>query len=593
MNTSFADIAVTVSNMMANDTAAMDSGVSKTVANETRGFEKQLQREVRRFEKTEADVREVKKAVEQGRHVQTAKAKLEENTDNSSEETGVAFLSQLEQALLKISRGNLENVTMGSQGLDALKELLLKAGFNSEDVEGLISDLKDEAQGGSLKMNDVMDHLSQFVAEVDISSDADEVVLETSALPFLTTLLNDIGLSREDAEALMNKADRGQKGISLDVIIEELKQIDSQVKAAGEVVKIKTSGSSFESLMSQLNIPMEKSSGSEFSLTDLLAAFESYKIKNQASQAVSAAQAKATTVDATATQMSILSGTDVGESTGNIIDSLFKSFTLMAESAGQELAPEFSFQQVKEQFANDLILPTKGKNNKKGLFAETKSDLKSDALVKEMLPLLSKNSTILSTGTGQKTNLETFAKELKTEILKGGEHFEGAPGAKNELEGPGAGLKARSAQRPLPTFVTQQVERGIIRAINQGETSLKLQLKPAELGRLTLTIDNQGSSLKVTIVTENQAARDMLASNVNELKSALGNAGISLDSFDVDMNSDFKQSMADAGNQANQFNRKKGNKDKGEFNTNGQDGIEDIQTDQETVSMDGTYHFVA
>jgi flagellar hook-length control protein FliK len=151
--------------------------------------------------------------------------------------------------------------------------------------------------------------------------------------------------------------------------------------------------------------------------------------------------------------------------------------------------------------------------------------------------------------------------------------------------------KPVAALRNLPTYVTQQVSRGVVRAINQGESTLKIQLKPPELGRLVMTIDNNGNSMKVSIMTENHAAKDILISHMGELKTTLANAGISLDQFDVDMNSNFKQSMADAGNQSGRFNHKGRNR--------GKKLIDSIQADS-TLSVpvtmdiqDGSYHFVA
>ena len=83
-----------------------------------------------------------------------------------------------------------------------------------------------------------------------------------------------------------------------------------------------------------------------------------------------------------------------------------------------------------------------------------------------------------------------------------------------------------------------------------------MQLKPPALGRLVLTIDNSGKNMKVNIVTENVAAREILISNSSELKSVLSNSGVTLERFDVDMNSGFRQSMADAKHQTDFSNKR-------------------------------------
>jgi flagellar hook-length control protein FliK len=106
-----------------------------------------------------------------------------------------------------------------------------------------------------------------------------------------------------------------------------------------------------------------------------------------------------------------------------------------------------------------------------------------------------------------------------------------------------------------------------------------------------MTIDNTGNSMKVHIMTENPAARDLLTSSVNELRSVLSNSGVTLEQFDVDMNSDFRKSMADTGNQAGNFGKRYQNRKKldglnGE-GMNGPPGLIDA------FSQDGALHFVA
>lgn len=142
----------------------------------------------------------------------------------------------------------------------------------------------------------------------------------------------------------------------------------------------------------------------------------------------------------------------------------------------------------------------------------------------------------------------------------------------------------------LPAHVTGQVGKSLARAVSQGDTELKLQLKPPELGRIIMTIDNVGTSLKVSVVTESHAAKEILAAHVNELKATLANSGISIDSFDVEMGSDFSQSMADARQQSKGSNSKRGR--------TRDDGIEEVGDDSKIDARGFTedvrsLHFVA
>jgi flagellar hook-length control protein FliK len=100
--------------------------------------------------------------------------------------------------------------------------------------------------------------------------------------------------------------------------------------------------------------------------------------------------------------------------------------------------------------------------------------------------------------------------------------------------------------KTLPYYVLDQVSRQILRSRLANENEIQLRLNPPNLGRLKMTIENTADGLKVTIVAENTAARDMLLSNSGELKTALMDQGLRVDHIDVETQSNFDQAMADA-----------------------------------------------
>ena len=86
--------------------------------------------------------------------------------------------------------------------------------------------------------------------------------------------------------------------------------------------------------------------------------------------------------------------------------------------------------------------------------------------------------------------------------------------------------------KTLPYYVLGQVNRQILRSRLTNENEMRLQLKPPELGRLKMNIENTAKGLKVNIITENSAARDMLLSHSGELKTALMDQGLRVDNID-------------------------------------------------------------
>ncbi|MGD9733940.1 MAG: flagellar hook-length control protein FliK, partial [Desulfamplus sp.] len=163
----------------------------------------------------------------------------------------------------------------------------------------------------------------------------------------------------------------------------------------------------------------------------------------------------------------------------------------------------------------------------------------------------------------------------------------------NDNRGTSLGAAAnKSVSSVLPSYVTNQVVRSINRAITSGENEIRLQLRPAELGRIFMTIETVGDTLNVSIVAENQSAKDILTGHTNDLKSSLANNGITIGNFDVEVGSDFKQSMADSGQQFQSGSDSgRNNSSSGQRSSISTDEIEGVQTILN--NEDGNLHFVA
>jgi len=115
------------------------------------------------------------------------------------------------------------------------------------------------------------------------------------------------------------------------------------------------------------------------------------------------------------------------------------------------------------------------------------------------------------------------------------------------------------APRTLPYYVLDQVSRQILRSRFFNEKEIQLQLKPPSLGKLKLSIENTTTGIKVNIIADNHAARNLLISHSGDLKNALMDQGIRLNRLDVDTQAGgFGQSMADARQGSEQFQGRKG-----------------------------------
>jgi flagellar hook-length control protein FliK len=103
-----------------------------------------------------------------------------------------------------------------------------------------------------------------------------------------------------------------------------------------------------------------------------------------------------------------------------------------------------------------------------------------------------------------------------------------------------------SARDLLPAYLVNQVGKQISRSILRGERVIRFQLKPPDLGTVKLEMNIKDNILKLGMIAENSLVKELLLSNVHELKQALVEQGVKLDKLDVQINYNFGQSLADS-----------------------------------------------
>lgn len=582
MNLTFTDINNAFQNLTQSSSLSSESGVFKSSEAPPTLFADNLRQVI-----TDARAAQKYSSVNSAVSGATVAGKLEDLDkaktvflEEVGQEKGAAFLSKMKNLFLTLSDGDLDNISIDVQGLDALKKILLKAGFETEELEAFMSGLSEKAEGKDISLSEVMDGLFKLPMESEEDTMDEEIFMETSALPFLTSLLNSLGLPKDTVSQIVSQADRGENGISLGGVIDQLTAIEEASIDTGQLFKTQEGDTSFTMFLEQLGLTQPENTTAQLGLGDLLASLKAQKekivdAKNQADDLAG-----------------IVNSADdaVKESSTSLTASLFKHMEIQSEKTG---LAEFSYEQVRDQLKNDLLIPDKDQSHKNGLFSKEQpgtTTVKSEQFFKELESVQSDKSGTTGDPKSLVLDGEEITKVIKSESAKGGESLQvSAPEIKTDSLG--SSLKSTATFKNMPNHVMNQVEKGIVRAINQGESTLKLQLKPAELGRISLTIDNTGNSMKVSIITENSVAKDILASHVNELKTALATVGISLDKFEVDMNSNFQQSMADTKKQFNNSRQRNKNREDNSLDTIHLES-QDTGTLTDTI-QEGSYHFVA
>jgi flagellar hook-length control protein FliK len=514
--------------------------------------------------------------------------------ENFDQKKGVGFVSALKEILLRLSKGNLKNFSIDTEGLEALKKMLLTAGFKETDINEAFAGLLEKTKTGKLTLDHLMGKLSDLPLEETTEEDLQpETFLEISALPFLESILTSLGIEKEDIQNIMAEADKGEKGISLDVVIEKLKVLQKNSFHTRTAFETPETDQNYQHLMKQLGMEQTEEISAPLSLTEFVDALENLQRKLSPEETLSNKESGGS---GNADQKNPIS---ISEKTPALMNALFKGLEQVRPS---EKLPGFgfSYEQIKNEFENRLILPDEKNTNAtaNALFSVNK-DVGADTKPKDLYKNL---EAFLSREKNSEVGLENFQKEAgkalkqtKTENTKTIDPLQGlGTDAKSmDTQSVANGLRAKPALKDLPTYVTHQVTKSLVKAIHQGESVLRLQLKPPELGRLVMTIDNTGNNMKINIMTDNQAAKEILMSNINDIRTALSNSGVTLERFDVDMNSNFQQSMTDARDQAGNSSKRQQRREK-----LAAESIAGISADDATgllssLSPDGSLHYVA
>jgi len=86
-------------------------------------------------------------------------------------------------------------------------------------------------------------------------------------------------------------------------------------------------------------------------------------------------------------------------------------------------------------------------------------------------------------------------------------------------------------------LMSQIVDRAVM-TLNNGQSEMKMVLKPELLGNVRMQIVTENHHVTVRIIAETPVVRDMIESNLGQLKSDLQNNGLEIDAFDVRTSSD-------------------------------------------------------
>lgn len=87
--------------------------------------------------------------------------------------------------------------------------------------------------------------------------------------------------------------------------------------------------------------------------------------------------------------------------------------------------------------------------------------------------------------------------------------------------------------RSQPSVLLNQLGGRMLLMIKGGQSSVKMQLNPPELGNLRIDLQVEGNSVRATVVAENHAVQQVVGASGSELRQSLADQGFNLDQFEV------------------------------------------------------------
>ena len=302
----------------------------------------------------------------------TIKQKVSDIEDALENGGGTEFLTELKNLLLSLSNGDPDNLSLDENGLDALGNLLVQAGFDQASVEELMSNLTLtlEEEGGLISVSDFMDELFELPLAEDEDITQAEALMPTSDLPYIKSLLSMMGVDEQEITSIMDEASEGTRGFDFDAFIEQLEQLLGTADESGLTYQTDDEDDAYNTLLKQLDLDsFIEESGEPLTLTTLIDAFaqklDSIKdnLPDQSEQSVSAISTT-DSFDALATQSGrhgllnqLFSGLNIQEHSEETINSTI-ALSATSNAMVKEIEDRFQVQFIDQVNRGDVSTKT-------------------------------------------------------------------------------------------------------------------------------------------------------------------------------------------------------------------------------------------
>jgi flagellar hook-length control protein FliK len=444
----------------------------------------------------------------------------------SSDTEGPRFyLESFRNALLATGKP-LDKISLNTEDLPLLKKLLLQCGVSEQKAENILNELKINTPDGEINLANFF----QTIGELDLPEQTENhkqtCMIEPSAIPHMESVLRKFGLPPRELDTVFSAAKVDGGGVDPKMVAIKLKQISNRLSDRIQTIKDQDTVKQISNKMETmgLNLP-DKAKAGKISIEDFITSLEQMT-KGQGKEYSQSPELKST-------MDRLLERVIISGEKQNIVVS-------PQADANVKLHNHIAKQKINEEgesIDNGSLLSNLNEESEKTNHMGRQTI--EDSHHAKKIDLFS-NSTG-SKGFQNKTGKEVQDMKSETRIMESSQQsaVSNFSDSMNAVESNDTSLKA-----PLPTYLIDQVGKQISRSILRGDRIVRLQLKPPELGRVKIRIDIKDNVLKLGMIAEHSSVKELLLSNVHELREALVSQGIKLENIDIQINAGFGQSMA-------------------------------------------------
>ncbi len=414
-----------------------------------------------------------------------------------------------------LSKGiSLDQVYADDAALGKLKRFLESAGFDGRAVGRLMSELNADTFKHGVRLSDLFAKLSELGEKGD-----SDTVLDISAYPYIESILSKLLPEPKYQHAALKDVKNDGQGVNLSQLVENLRQIIRLHPEKGRFIPDETGQRQLHRLFNRFGIESDKLSGN-LTLDRFVSGLE--KLTAQVNMGKSRLRVETKELKGFFDHLKPVDESHAGlkmVQTGDPLKGLKSVQNLKTEEIPQQVFnPAIGIKKpgapvhAEGQRIDHRVFRLEGEGAKA---ADTITDLKNTAALAE-----------------SHSGANKFAERM------------GMP-------------EPKAPVRTLPAYVLNQVSRQIIQSHKNGMNEIGLQLKPPHLGRLQMHINHSGDTIRISIVTQQQAAREILMSHAVELRSTLTEQGMRVEKIDIQFDQNFDQSMANARHESQRSNERR------------------------------------